>query len=246
MQSNRLDGRRALVTGAAQGIGAAIALALHHAGAQVVAHDRDEERLSALSSGRSGMTIEVADLAERTEVARLGAAVRAGGPVDILVLGASVQRRRPWQEGLAEEANMELAVNFEAPRALMGTFAPTMAERGWGRILAIGSVQEIAPRSDMIVYAALKAAQTSLMIALAKELAPSGVTCNVLAPGVIETSRNIQALQDDNYRRQVISMIPAGRVGRPQDCIGAALLLCSEAGAYITGQRFVVDGGMTA
>jgi len=246
MEMFRLDGRRALVTGAAQGIGAAIAVALHGAGAQVVAHDRDGDRLRELQSQAPGLAIEVADLALLEEVARLGTNVSGDGAVDILVLCASVQRRRPWAEALVEEAGAELAVNFEASRALLGRLAPAMVKRGWGRILAIGSVQELAPRPDMLVYAALKAAQTNLVMGLAKELAPHGVTCNVLAPGVIETSRNTNALQDGTYRQQVLSMIPAGRIGAPQDCTGTALLLCSEAGAYITGQRFVVDGGMTA
>lgn len=199
-----------------------------------------------MTAENPGMTAQVADLAVAGEVLRLGASVGGQGPVDILVLCASVQRRRSWQEALAEEADAELGVNFEASRALLGMFAPAMAERGWGRILAIGSVQELMPRSDMLIYAALKAAQTKLIIGLAKELAPRSVTCNVLAPGVIETSRNKGALQDEGYRQQVLSTIPAGRVGSPQDCTGTALLLCSEAGAYITGQRFVVDGGMTA
>ena len=245
MHPFRLDGRCALVTGAAQGIGRAIALALHEAGASVLAHDRDGERLAAVTDGRDGLTALVADLGQAVEVSALAEAARSHGPVDILVLCASVQRRQSWQDSLSGSADIELAVNFDASRSLLAALAPEMALRGWGRILAIGSVQEIVPRSDMMIYAALKAAQSNMILALARELAPSGVTCNVLSPGAIETERNAAALADPDYRRSVLSTIPANRLGSPEDCTGPALMLCSDAGAYITGQRLVVDGGMT-
>lgn len=246
MHPFRLDGRCALVTGAAQGIGRAIALSMHEAGARVLAHDRDAEKLAAVTAGRDGgLTALVADLGIADEVEALQETAQSQGPVDILVLCASVQRRQPWRDSLSGPLDAELAVNFEASRSLLAAFAPGMAQRGWGRILAIGSIQEIAPRSDMMMYAALKAAQSNMMLALARELAPSGVTCNVLSPGAIETERNAAALADPDYRKSVLSTIPANRLGRPEDCAGAALMLCSDAGAYITGQRLVVDGGMT-
>ncbi|MHA6730278.1 SDR family NAD(P)-dependent oxidoreductase [Devosia sp. A369] len=244
MQLLRIDGRRALVTGAARGIGRAIALALHDAGAQVLAHDRDADELTALTAGRSGMTPVVADLGLPGAAENLVIAAKSYGAIDILVLCASVQRRQPWQQALAAPADIELAVNFDAPRIMLSGLAPEMAARGWGRILAIGSVQERVPRADMMLYAALKAAQSNMILNLAKELGPSGVTCNVLLPGVIETDRNAAALAEPNYRDAVISSIPARRLGTPQDCAGPALLLCSEAGGYVTGQSLVVDGGM--
>ena len=97
----------------------------------------------------------------------------------------------------------------------------------------------------MVVYAASKAAQTHMMLNLARQLAPDGVTLNNLAPGVICTDRNVEALADGAYAEKVRSAIPAGIFGQPSDCAGAALLLCSEAGRYITGQNLFVDGGMS-
>jgi len=186
----------------------------------------------------------VADLATHGAANSLLKAARSRGSIDILILCASVQRRRPWKEALSEEADVELAVNFDASRLLLAELAPEMAQRGWGRILAIGSVQELRPRADMAVYAALKAAQTNMVLTLAKELAPHGVTCNILSPGVIETDRNAQALSQADYRSAVLAGIPVGRLGNAEDCVGPALLFCSDAGAYITGQRLLVDGGM--
>lgn len=112
-------------------------------------------------------------------------------------------------------------------------------------MLMIGSVQQSVPHPEMALYAASKAALENLTHNLAKQLAPSGITVNTLAPGVIDTDRNKQALGDNNYLQQVLAKIPARRVGQPEDCVGAALLLCSDAGAYITGQNLFVDGGMS-
>ena len=128
---------------------------------------------------------------------------------------------------------------------MIQVLAPPMQERGWGRILSIGSVQEVTPHPNMVVYAASKAAQTSMMLNLARQLASDGITLNNLAPGVIRTDRNVEALADGTYAEKVRASIPAGIFGQPSDCAGAALLLCSEAGRYITGQNLFVDGGMS-
>jgi NAD(P)-dependent dehydrogenase (short-subunit alcohol dehydrogenase family) len=110
--------------------------------------------------------------------------------------------------------------------------------------LAIGSVQESKPHPQMPVYAASKAALTNLMRNFALQFASAGVTCNTLSPGVICTDRNEEALSDGNYAEKVRQAIPAGFFGDPEDCAGAALLLCSDASRYITGQTLFVDGGL--
>src|SRR5690606_8212256 len=117
--------------------------------------------------------------------------------------------------------------------------------RRWGRVLTIGSVQEFTPHPQMLVYAATKCAQTSMAVNLAKQVAPFGVTVHALAPGVIETHRNKGRLADDAYRKTVLGWIPLGFIAEPEDCVGPALLLCSDAGRYITGANYVVDGGMS-
>jgi NAD(P)-dependent dehydrogenase (short-subunit alcohol dehydrogenase family) len=120
-----------------------------------------------------------------------------------------------------------------------------MIERKWGRILTIGSVQEAVPHPDMLVYSALKAAQTLMVRNLAKQFAPHGVTINNLAPGVIDTDRSRIRLTEAAYLEKVLCKIPASYIGEADDCAGAALLLCSDAGRYISGQNLFVDGGMS-
>ena len=119
-----------------------------------------------------------------------------------------------------------------------------MLRNRWGRIITIGSVQQHKPHKDMIIYAALKAAQMNMTMNLAKQFAACGVTVNNVAPGVIETPRNEEALKDKEYSKKVLEGIPMGVAGVPEDCVGAVLLLCSEAGRYITGENIDIDGGM--
>ena len=118
-----------------------------------------------------------------------------------------------------------------------------MKQQKWGRIIAIGSVQEAKPHPDMLVYSASKAAQTAMIQSLALQLAPDGITLNDVAPGVIYTDRNVAALSDPAYAQKVTNSIPMGYYGEKEDCAGIVRLLCSEEGRYITGQRIFVDGG---
>ena len=134
-------------------------------------------------------------------------------------------------------------INVRASMLLMQKAVPDMRRSGWGRILTIGSVQERKPHPDMLAYSASKAAQTAMALSLAAQLAPEGITVNNLAPGVILTDRCAGAFADESYRNKVTGLIPAGYWGEPEDCVGAALLLCSDAGRYITGHSLYVDGG---
>lgn len=245
-----LKGRRALVTGSSRGIGAAIAVALAEAGADVVVHyagnasDAEATAARITSLGVRAATVQ-ADLAGDGAARRIhDEAVQQLGGIDILVLNASVQLRRHWLAFTREEVDLHIAVNYRSSFELLQLFAPAMIERKWGRILTIGSVQETRPHPEMLVYSSLKHAQTGLALGLAKPLASHGVTINNLAPGVILTDRNVDALNDPAYAEKVRAAIPAGRFGETTDCVGAALLLCSEAGAYITGQNLFVDGGL--
>ena len=125
----------------------------------------------------------------------------------------------------------------------MQAVVPHMRANGWGRIVTIGSVQEAKPHPDMLIYAASKTAQTNMVQSLSLQLAPSGITVNNVAPGVIYTDRNVEALSDEEYAKKVTSSIPVGYYGEPEDCAGIVSLLCSEEGRYITGQNIFVDGG---
>ena len=245
-----LTGRTALVTGASRGIGRAIALGLARAGADVLVHAAsrraaaDEVAASIRASGvRAGVCI--ADLAAADAPARIfQEATALLGRIDILVLNASVQFRRTWDHFDRAEFDQMLAVNFRASIELMLLAIPAMRTGHWGRILTLGSVQQTKPSPFMPVYAATKLAQLSIVRSYAKQLAPHGITINNLAPGIIETDRNVEALADADYRARMLAMVPAGRLGQPEDCAAAALLLCSDAGSYITGADLYIDGGM--
>ncbi len=246
-----LTGRRAVVTGSSRGIGAAIALALAEAGADVVVTytgNRDcglavSEKIRSL--GRRSAAV-ASDLSASDAPQRLfDASMEVLGGIDILVSNVAIQHPENWRVVSREHFDEQLTVNFRSAFELIQLVAPAMLARKWGRIVTIGSVQEAKPHPDMVVYSALKAAQTLLVQNLAKQFAPHGVTVNNLAPGVIGTERSFARMADPEYLEKVLSWIPSGRIGQPEDCAGAALLLCSDAGRYITGQSLFVDGGMS-
>lgn len=246
-----LSGHTALVTGSSRGIGRAIALGLAECGAAVAVHGTKpakalDETLADVR-GRSPRGVAVTgDLGEPEVPSRIVADATAElGAIDILVLNASIQMRKPWAEVTQAEAEQQIQVNFYATLRMIQVAAPAMRAKKWGRILTIGSVQQRRPHPDMVVYAASKSAQENLVRNLAKQLGQDGITVNNLAPGVITTDRNAVALSDETYATRVRDMIPLRAFGEAADCAGAALLLCSDAGRYITGQDLCVDGGMS-
>jgi NAD(P)-dependent dehydrogenase (short-subunit alcohol dehydrogenase family) len=236
-----------LVTGSTRGIGKAIARLLGQAGAELFVHgSRPSDTLDAtVSEFRTlGVTVHAcaADIADSAANRQL---VAETGPVDILVLNASLQYKTAWIEIDPAQFERQIATNVRSTLELIQGYAPAMIERRWGRVLAIGSVNQDRQHPEMLVYAATKSAVLNMCRNLARQLAASGVTVNNLAPGVIDTDRNVQALSDAAYRQRVMNAIPSGIIGAPDDCAGLALTLCSEAGRYITGQNIYVDGGMT-
>jgi NAD(P)-dependent dehydrogenase (short-subunit alcohol dehydrogenase family) len=244
-----LSGRVALVTGSSRGIGRAIALGLADCGSAVAIHcaSRVQEAQSVAgtieAAGRRATAI-AADLSSAQACRELVAETTARlGHIDILVLNASAEIRRDWRDVSDDDFDIQVAVNFRAPLLLMQSVVPGMADRGWGRVVSIGSIQEVKPNPRLLVYAALKCAQANVIVNLARQYAARGVTLNNLAPGAIGTERNAAVLQDAAYRSRVEAQIPARRLGVPDDCVGACLLLCTEAGSYITGTTLFVDGG---
>ena len=242
-----LKGKKALVTGSSRGIGSAIATALAKEGAEVIVHyagrsDKAEEVAAGIREQGGSCRVVQADLSDPEGAKCL---YTQTGDVDILVLNASMQFRRPWQEITREEFYTQVNCNFLSSLVLIQKMAPAMQEKGWGRIITIGSVQEEKPHPQMLVYSSTKAAQTMMAKSLALQLATDGITVNNVAPGVIYTDRNKEALSDPDYSKKMTAGIPLGYYGDKQDLAGIVRLLCSEEGRYITGQSIFVDGGMS-
>ncbi len=234
-----LKGKNALVTGSSRGIGRAIAIAFAEAGCNVIVHgSRESEALKATAAECGGRWI-AADLGVPEETARLSAE-----KADILVLNASTQSYMGVMNFDEAEFLEQCQVNLASSFRLIRDFSAGMCERGWGRIILIGSVNQLKPAPRLAAYSAMKAALASLTVSCAKSFAPYGVTVNNLVPGVVLTDRNTEVLKDGEFKAKVLSAIPAGYFAEPGDMAGAALLLASEAGRYITGIELPVTGGM--
>ncbi|MDP3749383.1 MAG: SDR family oxidoreductase [Phenylobacterium sp.] len=247
-QPFNLRGRAMLVTGSTRGIGRALALGLAAQGADVAIHGRrgDGGEEVAAEARALGARAEVlmADLGDPDACLALAqGAIAAFGAIDGLVLNASMEIRQDWMAATPADIDLQLAVNLRSTLLLCQALTPPMMARGWGRVISIGSIQEVRPNPACLVYAASKAAQANVVANLARQLGPHGVTVNNLAPGAIATDRNAAVLADPAYRRKVEDQIPVGRVGDPIDCVGACVLLASEAGGYINGATLRVDGG---
>lgn len=240
-----IAGRKALVTGSVTGIGRAISEALAQAGAGIVAHGLEGSATVAREWRERGFDActSDADLATPDGVAVLAADLAGWGAPDILIINASVEIAQTWDAASLDALEKQGMVNLWSSLLLVQAFLPTMLARGWGRVIAIGSIQESRPNAHHIAYAATKVAQTSMILNLARSVRAPGVTFNVLKPGVIVTDRTARALGDAERKQKILEATPLGRVGTPDDCIGAALLLCSEEGCFMNGAELHVDGG---
>lgn len=240
-----ISGRKALVTGSVTGIGRAITEALAQAGASVVAHGLEGASGVAQAWRAHGFDAcaSDADLAQPDGAARLKAHLAGWGTPDILVINASIEIAETWEQASLDALNRQGMVNIWSSLLLVQAFLPAMVAKGRGRVIAIGSIQESRANAHHIAYAATKAAQTSMMLNLARNVRVPGVTFNVLKPGVIATGRNAAALGDPARHQAILTSTPLGRIGTPADCVGAALLLCSDEGAFINGAELDVDGG---
>lgn len=245
-----LKGKTALITGGSQGIGKAISLVLAEYGANVVIVYRSGQELAMQTSNEiraKGVKCEIfkCDLSELIAVNAIKEfLISKNIEIDILVLNASVQFRKSWNEVTSDEFDIQMNTNFKSSMFLIQALYPVMQQKKWGRIVTVGSVQQLKPHHQMIVYAASKMAQVSMVKSLAPQFGVDGVTINNLAPGAILTGRNEEVLRDQDYKKLVETKIPVGYIGEPADCAATALLLCSDAGKYITGQDIFVDGGM--
>jgi NAD(P)-dependent dehydrogenase (short-subunit alcohol dehydrogenase family) len=247
MSPERLAGKRIIVTGAAQGLGREFVLHLAGLGAKVLASDVQEDGLTETCSlaGETGdVQAAVADVssAEQT-IALAEAANEAFAGVDALVNNAAViagLARRPFDEIAEEEWDRVLSVNAKGPWLCARAVVPLMREAGGGSIVNLASEVALSGSPKLAHYVASKGAVIGLTRALATELGPHGVRVNAIAPGFVETPGSRGLLEGGTYDP---SMTPLGRVGRPEDLLGALTFLVSDESAFVTGQTLLVNGG---
>lgn len=248
--SMRLEGKVALVTGAGRGIGLAIAQTLAQAGAAVAIQDIElpvaQQAVDQIIAGGGRAMALGGDMGDLPMVSTLVDQVVKGlGGFHILINNAAIQIGGNWLEVSPEEFLRQVAVDQVAPMMLCQSAARVFIGQKWGRVINIGSVQQLGFHAGMIPYAMSKAALNNLTRMVARELAPHGVTVNQLSPGWMNTHRNRHDFSTEADRLEKGKRLPIGRIGEPQDCAGLALLLCSDAGEYITGQTIFVDGGIS-
>lgn len=250
LDSFRLDGKNALVTGSHRGLGAAMAVALAEAGANVVCHGRSEDGGCACSEieriGRMATYIS-ADLSRPDSAEHLfRSTVDTLGSLDILINNAGVIRRAPAAEHSQDYWNEVIAINLDAVFRLSQLAGQHMLERGSGKIVNVASLLSFQGGVFVPAYAAAKGAVAQLTKALSNEWASKGINVNAIAPGYMETDNTTALRQDPVRSRQILDRIPAGRWGRPCDVAGAAVFLSSTASDYVHGHVLVVDGGWLA
>ena len=244
-----LRGKLALVTGSSRGIGHSIALGLARQGADVYVHcsaesPRATEATAAVSELGVRARLVCGDFSNGNAAGSVARQMRESlGMPDILVLNASYQIRAPFLQITPEAFDLQMHIDCLSSLQLMQLCVPAMREKGWGRIVTVGSVQQVKPHPEMLVYAAAKQAQLSMARNLALQLAPYGITVNNFAPGAIYTDRNKDALANADYLRQVEQGIPMGFIGDPEDCVAPVVMLCSREARYITGEDLLADGG---
>lgn len=237
--------KKALVTGSSKGIGRAIARMLAGEGYEVYVHCavNVEKAAEVVEEIRKNGGVAHAVRANFCDIRETETLYELAEKVDVLILNASVQYKKKWEDITTDDCADQLNCNFVSSLMLIQKAVPNMRKNKWGRIITVGSVQEAKPHPDMLVYSASKAAQTNMVRSLSLQLAKDGITVNNVAPGVIYTERNYEALADPVYAQKVKDSIPVGYYGEAEDCVGIVRLLCSEEGRYITGQSVYVDGG---
>jgi 2-deoxy-D-gluconate 3-dehydrogenase len=251
LESFQLNGKNALVTGSHRGLGAAIAVALAEAGANVGCHGRDPKEGPACEEIRAAGCKTFycsADLANPKSYAELiEKTISKFGSIDILVNNAGTIRRSPAVDYPAEHWDELIAVNLTAVFKLSQLAGRHMLESGkGGKILNVASLLSFQGGILVPAYAAAKGGVAQLTKALANEWASKGINVNAIAPGYMATD-NTEALRNDPVRsRQILERIPAARWGEPSDIAGAAIFLCSSASDYIHGHILAVDGGWLA
>ena len=257
--SKPLRNQKALVTGANSGIGEACALALGEAGADVVVNyvsrpDEADRVVEIIKESGSRALAFQADVSREDQVQAMFARMREEfGTIDILMNNAGLQRDARFDEMTLEQWNTVIAINLtgqflcarEAVREFLRHGVVPDVSSAAGKIICMSSVHEVIPWGGHVNYAASKGGVMQLMKSMAQELAPKKIRVNSIAPGAIKTPINRTAWETPEAERELLKLIPEGRVGVPPDIARAAVWLASDASDYVTGTTIFVDGGMT-
>jgi NAD(P)-dependent dehydrogenase (short-subunit alcohol dehydrogenase family) len=245
--SFRLDGKVAVITGGSKGLGRAMALGFAEAGADVVVTSRHEEACNEVATairllGRNGLAVgcHVADW-EQCEFL-IDHTVREFGHIDILVNNAGIAPVPPSLEGITEELfDKTVGVNLKGPLRLMGLAAKHIPDGG--TIINISSIASVRSSPHTIVYAAAKAGLNSITQAAAQELGPKGIRVNAIVCGTFHTASFDRSIPTKELEEEMAARIPLGRIADPDEIVGTALFLASEASAYMTGALLTLGGG---
>ncbi len=242
-----LTGRRALVTGASQGIGYALAKGLAAAGAEVVLNGRDQARLDAAAAGIAGARTLAFDVTDHEAVrAAVDGFEAEVGAIDILVNNAGMQHRGPLEDFPADAFERLLQTNIASVFHVGQAVGRHMIGRRAGRIINIASVQTALARPSIAPYTATKGAVGNLTKGMATDWAKYGLNCNAIAPGYFETPLNAALLADPAFNDWLQKRTPAGRWGKVDELVGACVFLASDAASFVNGHILYVDGGLTA
>lgn len=246
--SFRLDGRRALVTGAGRGIGLAAATALAEAGAQVTLCARTAEEIeqAALVLRENGLLADTLAL-DVTDIAAFAGAVKAAAPYDIFVNNAGTNRPGPFVDVLAQDFDFVMSLNLRAAFfAAQSVTRGMMAAGKGGSIINVSSQMGRVGAANRSLYCASKWAMEGFSRAMAVELGSNNIRVNTLCPTFIETPLTRPFFENGAFRESVLSKIKLGRLGVVEDLMGAIVFLASDASSLMTGSSLVVDGGWTA
>ena len=246
-----LRGQVALITGAAGGLGQAIACAFAQHGADVVLADREEGPLGEVLHQCRDLGVQArslsADLADPLQANALGARAQAEfGRIDTLVCNAGIQGPAgPLLDVTESDWARVFQVNLASAYALCASLVPRMASRGRGSVILMASIAALRGNRAIGLYGLSKAALAQLARNLAVEWGPQGVRCNALAPGLIRTPLAANVLTDEHFMARRLALTPLRRVGEPHEVAGVAVMLAASAGGFINGQVLTVDGGTT-